>query len=139
LGDNDNCIFCRIIRGEISSHKVYEDDWALAFMDIRPSQPGHLLVIPKQHVPDFYNLGDDLYLKVMQVVKRLAEAVNRATNPAKVGLAVVGFEVPHTHVHVIPLQRASDILPGLGGNPPLQPSGEELAEMAARITSALDE
>ncbi|HEX8229444.1 MAG TPA: HIT family protein [Chloroflexia bacterium] len=139
MDGDSNCIFCRIINGEISSHRVYEDDSVVAFMDIRPSQPGHLLVIPRQHVPDFYNLEDDLYVKVMLVVKRLSEAVNKVTNPAKVGLAVVGFEVPHTHVHVIPLQQADDILPGAGGSPPLQPSGEELAEMAARIAAALGE
>ncbi|MDQ3707657.1 MAG: HIT family protein [Chloroflexota bacterium] len=139
MDGNSNCIFCRIINGEIGSHRVYEDDSVVEFMDIRPSQPGHLLVIPRKHVPDFYNLEDDLYLKVMLVVKRLSEAVNRVTNPAKVGLAVVGFEVPHTHVHVIPLQEAGDILPGAAGSPPLQPSGEELAEMAVRIAAALGE
>ncbi|HEX8600562.1 MAG TPA: HIT family protein [Chloroflexia bacterium] len=137
MDGNGNCIFCRIINGEIGSHKVYEDESAVAFMDIRPSQPGHLLVIPRQHVPDFYNLEDDLYLKVMLVVKRLSEAVSKVANPAKVGLAVVGFEVPHTHVHVIPLQKAADFQPGAGGSPTLQSSGEELAEMAARITAAL--
>ncbi|MDQ5825679.1 MAG: HIT domain-containing protein [Chloroflexota bacterium] len=139
MDGDSNCIFCRIINGEIGSHKVYEDEWVVAFMDIRPSQPGHLLVIPRKHVPDFYNLEDDLYLKVMMVVKRLSEAVNKVTNPVKVGLAVVGFEVPHTHVHVIPLQQAADILPGAGGGPPLQPSSEELAQMAALIAAALGE
>ncbi len=137
--DSDSdCIFCRIISGEIGSHMVYQDDAVVAFMDIRPSQPGHLLVIPRQHIPDFYNLEEAVYLKVMQVVRRLSQAVSKVTNPAKVGLAVVGFEVPHTHVHVIPLQKASDIMPGAGGTP-LEPSGEELADMAARIAAALNE
>jgi histidine triad (HIT) family protein len=138
LDGESNCIFCRIISGEIGSHRVYEDDWAVAFMDIHPSQPGHLLVVPRQHVPDFYNLEDDLYLKVMLIVKRLSEAVNKVTNPAKMGLAVVGFEVPHTHVHVIPLRSAGDFHLGASSEPSLQPSGEELAAMAARIASALN-
>lgn len=138
MDSDSSCIFCRIISGEIGSHMVYQDDAAVAFMDIRPSQPGHLLVIPRKHVPDFYDLDDDLYVRVMLVVKRLSEAVNKVTNPPKIGLAVVGFEVPHAHAHVIPLQKASDILPGANGGPPLQPSNEELAQMAARIANALN-
>lgn len=138
MDGNNNCIFCRIISHEIGGHFVYEDDAVVAFMDIHPAQPGHLLVIPRQHVPDFYKIDDDLYTKLMLAVKRLSEAVNRATNPAKVGLMVLGFDVPHAHVHVVPLQKASDIMPGTGSAAPDQPSGEELAEMASRIAAALN-
>lgn len=135
---DSNCIFCRIISHEIGGHFVYEDDAVVAFMDIHPAQPGHLLVIPRQHVPDFYNLDDDLYTKLMLAVKRLSEAVNKATKPAKVGLMVLGFDVPHAHVHVVPLQKASDIMPGTGSTAPDQPSSEELTDMASRIVAALD-
>lgn len=138
MASNSNCIFCRIISREIGAHIAYEDEAVVAFMDIHPSQPGHLLVIPRQHVPDFYNLDDDLYSKLMLAVKRLSEAVSKVTNPLKVGLVVMGFEVPHAHVHVIPLQKASDILPGAGDIPPLQPSSEELSDMASRIAAALN-
>ncbi|HEY0068338.1 MAG TPA: HIT family protein [Chloroflexia bacterium] len=138
MHDNSHCIFCRIIKHEVGAHIVYEDDTSIAFLDIHPSQPGHLLVIPRQHVPDFYNLDDDLYSKLMLAVKRLSMAVSKVTNPPKVGLVVMGFEVPHAHVHIIPLQKASDILPGAGDTPPLQPSSEELSKMASRIAAALN-
>ena len=137
MASDSNCIFCRIISREIGGHFVYEDEAVVAFMDTHPAQPGHLLVIPRQHVPDFYNLDDNRYTKLMLAVKRLSKAVNKATNPARVGLMVLGFDVPHAHVHVVPLQKASDIMPGTGDAAPSQPSSEELAEMASRIAAAL--
>ncbi len=97
-----DCIFCRIINREARGHIVYEDDSVIAFMDRNPSKPGHSLIVPRQHVPDFYDLDDALYSKLMLVAKRLSVAVKSVTRPKRVGLLIVGFGVPHTHIHIMP-------------------------------------
>lgn len=138
VDNQPNCIFCRIISHEIPGHFVYEDDSIVAFMDIGPFCEGHLLVVPRQHVPEFQDLDDELYSRLMQVVKRLSVAAKTATGAPRVGLLVMGFEVPHTHVHVIPMQESADILArACSDTPPLKPSSEALAETASRIRAAL--
>ena len=98
-----SCIFCRIVAGVLPAHQVFENDDVLAFMDQRPLNPGHVLVIPKWHEPDVHRLDDDTYLAVMKTGKRLAEVLAELFEPPKVGLFVIGFHVPHVHVHVVPL------------------------------------
>lgn len=102
------CIFCRIVTGVTPSHQVCEDDDVLAFMDHRPLNPGHVLVIPKWHEPDIHRLDDHTYLEVMKTSKRLAEVLAELFEPPKVGLFVIGFHVPHVHVHVVPLYAIDD-------------------------------
>ncbi len=133
-----SCIFCKIIRGEIPAAKVYEDDSVLAFLDIHPVREGHTLVIPKAHVPEFQDIADEAYEDVMSAAKQVARALRGTTAAERVGLAIVGFDVPHAHVHVIPLHDAEDItskkrLDGTLGNP----TSGELAETARKISSAL--
>lgn len=99
------CVFCKIIDGEIPSHKVYEDDDVFAFLDISPINEGHTLVIPKSHTDSLWDLDEDSYSKVMSVVKKLSAAVNTALQPARVGMNLEGFDVAHAHVHVVPLQK----------------------------------
>jgi len=115
----DDCIFCKIVKGELPSHKIWEDDNTFALLDIHPINPGHILVISKQHIPDFYNLEDEHYSALMFVVKRLATIINKKLQPEKVGLIVAGWDVPHTHVHVIPMHDYHDISKFILWNGPL--------------------
>ena len=105
---DESCIFCRIIAGVTPCYQVFEDDDVLAFMDHRPLNPGHVLVIPKWHEPDMHRLDEHTYLTVMKTSKRLAEVLAELFEPPKVGLFVIGFHVPHVHVHVVPLYSIDD-------------------------------
>lgn len=134
----EDCIFCKIVTGDIPSTRVYEDADVLAFLDIHPVRDGHTLVIPKAHVPEFQEIADDAYTAVMQTAKQVAAALRKTTDAARVGLAVVGFDVPHAHVHVIPLHDADDIsskrkLEGQLGNPTLP----QLTTTAEKIRKAI--
>jgi histidine triad (HIT) family protein len=131
-----NCPFCKILKDEIPTHKIYEDEYVLAFLDKHPINPGHVLVIPKKHEADFYKLDDNLYYKLMFAVKKLADVVNNFTHPKKVGLIIAGWDVQHTHVHIVPMHDYHDItsksmLEGKRSNP----SDEELK----KITEGLKE
>ncbi len=134
----EDCIFCKIIRGEIPAAKVYEDDNVLAFLDIHPVREGHTLVIPKQHVSEFQEMETPSYEKVMGAVKKIAKTLRKNTDAKRVGISIIGFDVPHAHVHVIPLHETDDItsqrkIDGLLGNP----TQEERAETAEKIRAAL--
>lgn len=109
LNHMDECIFCKIIKNKIPSHKVYEDELTLAFLDIHPVNPGHVLVIPKIHEPDFYKLDTELYEAVMNTTKVLSAKVDEKFTPKKVGIVIAGFDVPHTHIHIIPMHEPNDI------------------------------
>mgnify|MGYP001558852520 CR=1 FL=1 len=126
----DECIFCKIISGEVPTPKIYEDDEVVAFLDIRPINKGHTLVIPKKHVPDFQKLDDELYISVMKVVKRIASVVEEKLAPKRIGLVIAGWDVPHTHVHVVPMHDYHDITSKrmLESNP-VTISEEELQEV----------
>lgn len=138
MGD-DTCPFCQIIRGHAPAHVVYEDDATCAFLDRRPINSGHVLVIPRLHVADFYALEDDVYGRLMRTVKRIAAAVNALTRPRKVGLVVAGFDVPHTHVHVVPMHDYHDITSRayLSGER-ATPTEAELARTADGVRAALE-
>lgn len=123
-------IFTRIIQGEIPSHKVYEDDQYLAFLDISPLTEGHTLVVPKKEVDYIFDLDDDTLTGLMLVAKKLAPAIQKACPCLRIGLSVIGLEVPHTHVHLIPMQSMRDMN---FSNPKLQFSSDELAATASRI------
>lgn len=134
----NDCIFCKIIKKEIPAAIVYEDEKTLAFLDIHPIRSGHVLVIPKVHVPIFYDLDKNLYSRVMLVVKKISKAVNEVTKPKRVGLIVAGFDVVHTHIHIIPMQDYNDItskqiMENRLGNP----TNREMEEVASRIKSLL--
>ena len=129
-----SCVFCRILQGEIPCHKVYEDDAVFAFLDIHPIRPGHTLVIPRAHIPHFINVEDGTYTRLMGISKRIATATQALTKPARVGLVIAGFNVPHTHVHVIPLLDPLDIEPR---KRPTSPPAEAFAPMAKTLREAL--
>lgn len=104
----EDSIFTKIIKGEIPSHKIYEDDETLAFLDIHPVAPGHTLVIPKKQVEFLWDLDDDTYQSVMATSKKVALHLREVLHASYVGVKVVGEEVPHTHVHLIPFNKAAE-------------------------------
>lgn len=132
-------IFTKIVNGEIPCHKIYETDNVLAFLDINPVNPGHTLVIPKQEVDDLFDLDKAVYAELMEVVRKVAKAVQKAKNPLRVGLMVLGFDVAHAHVHVIPLQQSGDLMTRRMVNPDLPERGKEELEGDAReVTGAME-
>ena len=102
-------IFSRIAAGEIPSYKVAEDDHHYAFLDINPVQPGHTLVIPKREVDYIYDLPDDELADLHLFAKRVAVGMRKALGCKKVGVAVIGLEVPHAHIHLIPINSEADM------------------------------
>ncbi|MCY7350465.1 MAG: HIT family protein [Cytophagaceae bacterium] len=127
-------IFTRIINGEIPCHKIAEDDRYLAFLDIQPLVEGHTLVVPKQEIDYFFDLDDDLLAGLMVFAKRIAPAIQAACPCLRLGVSVIGLEVPHAHVHLIPMNVLRDVN---FANPKLRFSPDELAATAARIRGKL--
>ncbi len=123
-------IFSRIVAGEIPCYKVAEDERFLAFLDIGPLTKGHTLVIPKQEIDYLFDLDDDLYLGLQLFAKKVALAIKQAIPCNRVGVAVMGMEVPHAHIHLIPIKKEGDMLIS---NPKLQLSKEEMAQIANSI------
>lgn len=131
-------IFTRIIKGEIPSYKVAEDDRYYAFLDINPIKKGHTLVIPKLPEPEadyIFDLEDELLGGMMIFAKKVAAGIKAATGCKRVGVAVLGMEVNHVHIHLIPLDSERDML---FTNPKLQLPASEMAEIANSIAQAID-
>ncbi|GAA4446878.1 HIT domain-containing protein [Nibrella saemangeumensis] len=126
-------IFTRIVNGEIPAHTIAETDNYLAFLDAFPTAVGHTLVIPKKEVDYLFDLDNDLYTGLMQFAKQIAPAIEKAVPCKRIGVAVVGLEVPHAHVHLIPLNSMAD----MNFNNKLKLSQEELAATAGKIRSFL--
>ena len=123
-------IFSKIIAGEIPCHRVFEDDKHLAFLDINPLAMGHVLCVPKMEVDYMYDLTEDALADLWKFTMPVAKAIDKSMDCLRVGSAVVGLEVPHVHIHLIPLQSVEDIN---FSRPKLNPSKEELADIAQRI------
>ncbi len=102
-------IFSRIISGEIPSYKVAENEYCYAFLDINPLVKGHTLVVPKKEVDYIFDLDEDTYLRLQSFAKKVAEAVYKAVPCKRVGVAVLGMEVPHAHIHLVPLSTEGDL------------------------------
>ena len=102
-------IFTKIVNGEIPSYKIAEDENYLAFLDVNPNTTGHTLCIPKQEINKIFDMEEDLYLGLMKFSRKVAKAVEKTVPCKRIGLAVVGLEVPHTHVHLIPLHDMDDM------------------------------
>nr|WP_315219647.1 HIT family protein [uncultured Flavobacterium sp.] len=102
-------IFTKIVNGEIPSYKIAEDDNFLAFLDVNPNAKGHTLCIPKQEIDKIFDIEDDLYLGLMAFAKKIALALEKTVPCKRVGMAVVGLEVPHAHVHLIPLNEMDEM------------------------------
>lgn len=128
-------IFSRIAAGEIPSFKVAEDNDHFAFLDINPVHPGHVLVIPKKEVDYIFDLSDEEYAALMLFAKRVAKAIRKAIPCKKVGVTVIGLDVPHTHVHLVPMDKGEDM------NfcaPKLTLPEEEMKRIAAGIAAAFE-
>ena len=129
-------IFSKIVAGEIPSYKVAENDKFFAFLDINPLAKGHTLVIPKREVDYFFDLTDEEIGAMQVFAKKVAVAIKAAFPCVKVGQAVLGLEVPHAHIHLVPMQSEKDML---FTNPKLKLASEEFAEIAQKISSCLSE
>ena len=127
----EDSIFTKIVKGEIPSHKVYEDDRVYAFLDIHPVQPGHTLVIPKNQVKYVWDMDDEDYQAVMIAAKKIATHMREVLDKPYVGEAVVGLDVPHAHVHLIPFATNEEF----HADPDMtaDPDHEALAEIAKKL------
>lgn len=129
-------IFTRIVKREIPAHIVAEDDRFLAFLDINPLTKGHTLVIPKAEVDYIYDLDDETLSGLHLFAKKIAGALKKVTGCNRVAVAVLGLEVPHAHIHLIPMNQMSD---ANFSNPKLKLSGEELSSIATSLRQALSQ
>ena len=127
-------IFTRIINREIPGYIIAEDDRYIAFLDISPLVLGHTLVIPKQETDYIFNLEDDALAGLMVFAKKVAKAVEKAVPCKRIGVSVIGLEVPHTHVHIVPMNSADDVN---FTRAKLSPSKEALADVAEKIRKHL--
>ena len=127
-------IFTKIINGEIPSYKIAENDKYIAILDAFPLVEGHVLIIPKKEVDKIFDLDKETYLGLVGFSYEIAQAIEKAIPCLRVGVAVVGLEVPHVHVHLVPLNTMQDIN---FSNPKLQLSAEKMIEIADNIKSYL--
>lgn len=128
-------IFTKIVKGEIPCYKIAEDDRFFAFLDISPLAKGHTLVIPKAQVDYIFDLDDNTLADMMVFAKKIAKAIHKVSGCVKVGVAVVGLEVPHVHIHLVPMNKVSDLN---FANPKLELSKEEFVDIAQKISSEIE-
>lgn len=126
-------IFSKIIAGDIPSYKIAEDDKFYAFLDINPMAKGHTLVVPKQETDYIFDLEDELLSEMAIFAKRVSKAIEKAVTCKRVGVMVIGLEVPHAHIHLVPIQGEKDLNPA---NPKLKLSSEEFIEIVEKIKNA---
>ena len=122
-------IFTKIIKGDIPSYKIYEDDRVIAILTDRPLFEGHTLVIPKKQVDHLWDLDDADYQYLLTTTKKIAQHIREILNPPRVGMVVEGFGVPHAHIHLIPIYHSND----LEHHPELKPSSAEFETMANKL------
>jgi histidine triad (HIT) family protein len=127
-------VFTQIINGEIPAHKIAETSEFIAFLDVFPLKHGHTLVIPKKETDYIFDIESEEYMQLMDFAKTIASAVKKAFPCKKVGMCVIGLEVPHAHIHLIPMNTVADMN---FSAEKLKPTQEELAECAQRIISFL--
>ena len=127
-------IFSKIIAGDIPSYKIAENDRFFAFLDIMPLVEGHVLVVPKTEVDKIFDLEDDLLAEGILFAKKIGKAIEKAFDCNRCGMAVIGLEVPHAHIHLMPISKPGDMN---FANPKLKPSDAEFKAVQQRITDAL--
>lgn len=127
-------IFSKIINGKIPCYKIAEDDNFLAFLDINPLAKGHTLVIPKKEIDYYFDLDDELFTGINILAKKIAIAIDKSVECERVGVAVIGLEVAHAHIHLVPIKNIGDLN---FANPKLKFSKEEFEEIAKTISSNL--
>lgn len=144
---SDDCLFCRIARGELPAYRIHEDEHILAFLDLHPIRPGHSLVIPKAHYPWFEDLPEDLANRITRCAQLLARRMKALYGVERVSLFYTGIHVPHAHAHVVPMHHVHDITSraymadgpdGFSVPPRLEPgAGERIARDLARGLAGL--
>ena len=127
-------IFTKIIEGSIPCYKIYEDDQYFSFLDIRPMAKGHTLLVPKLEVDYIFDMGDNLLQGYLPVAKKIAKALETVVPCKRVGIAVIGLEVPHAHVHLIPLNQISDLR---FDKPVVEVSAQEMESIASDVRRKL--
>jgi histidine triad (HIT) family protein len=127
-------IFARIASGEIPSYKIAEDDRFFAFLDINPLAKGHTLVIPKQEIDYLFDMDEEMYKDLWQFAMKVSKAIKQVVPCIKVGVAVIGLEVPHAHIHLVPLNRMDDINFSL---PKLTFPADVMKQLAEEISAAI--
>lgn len=127
-----DCVFCMIKDGKIPCEKIWEDDAYFAFLDINPFTPGHSLIIPKKHHDYLFELDDAAYDGLFRAAKTVAGPLRKATGAKRIGMLVEGFLVRHAHLHLIPINKGSEMAPGNSR----KATTEELAAMGAKIRGA---
>lgn len=127
-------IFSKIINGDIPSYRIAEDDYFLAFLDINPLKKGHVLVIPKSETDKFFDLGEEYLSRILLFAQPVARAIEESFSCDRCGIAVVGLEVPHAHMHLIPVEHVDDLN---FGRPKLKLSAAEFGNIQQRIISNL--
>jgi histidine triad (HIT) family protein len=123
-------LFSKIVNGEIPSHKIAEDDNFFAFLDVFPLVPGHVLVVPKKETDYIFDIGDAELAQMMVFAKQVAIVLKKAMPCKRIGVAVIGLEVPHAHIHLVPMNSADDLN---FTRPKLSPSQDELKQIAEKI------
>ena len=129
-------LFSKIVQGEIPAYKIAEDEHYLAFLDISPVARGHTLVIPKKEVDYLFDLDDDLYTGLQLFAKKVAGALKKAISCEKVGVLVLGLEVPHAHIHLIPMENEADVL---NFSHKLSLSRDEFKAIQSRVAQYMDD
>jgi histidine triad (HIT) family protein len=127
-------VFTRIIKGEIPSYKIAENDNCYAFLDISPLAKGHTLVVPKREIDYIFDIEDDAHKELWNFAKQISKAIEKAVPCKRIGVAVIGLEVPHAHIHLIPINKVSDMNFAM---PKLSFSKEVMEETAVAIRSHL--
>jgi histidine triad (HIT) family protein len=127
-------IFTKIINGEIPCYKIAEDENYFSFLDINPLAKGHTLVIPKKEIDYIFDMDDNLHAGLWNFAKKISHAIEKAVPCKRIGIAVIGLEVPHAHIHLIPINNVGDMN---FARPKLQLSKEELEETAKKIREKL--
>ena len=127
-------IFSKILKGEIPSYKIAEDDYFLAFLDIHPLREGHVLIVPKTEIDKFFDLGENYLSRILVFAKPIAKAIEKSYSCNRCGLAVVGLEVPHAHLHLVPIDHIDDLN---FHRPKLKLSEEQLKRVQEKIVGNL--
>lgn len=127
-------VFTKIIKGEIPCYKIAENDYCFAFLDVAPRRKGHTLVVPKKEVDQLFDLPDEDYNELLKFAKRVATAIKSSVSCKRVGVAVIGLEVSHAHIHLIPLETAEDMV---FQNPSAVVESEEMKQIAMRISDKM--
>jgi len=128
-------IFSKIINGEIPSHKVYEDENFLAFLDIRPMVKGHTLVIPKKEVDYLFDMNPEEYTSLLLAAQKVAKGIKKSVPCTKVGMTVIGLEVPHAHVHLMPINNVADMS---FKNPVVEMTQSQMNQLAQLINKNIE-